>query len=176
MSYILENKSHGYKIAVINNEFAKGGIDTAKELKGAKSKPVLSANVYTSGSGCLCCGGANDFIKILHELSRMTQKFDYVIVETTGMADPTFSKVFFLDQTLKDTFYLDGIVTLVDAKHVSVELDRKVIKTAEGQEYINEAKEQLAVADRILINKIDLATETQIASLEQRIHVTSILH
>lgn len=166
LSYILENKSHGYKIAVINNEFAKGGVGAPNEMG---TKPALSADIYESSSGCLCCGGGDDFRKVLHQLAHMPGKFDYVIVETTGMADPTFSKIFFLDPVLKETFYLDGIVTLVDAKHISTELDRTAHKKVKGWNFINEAKEQLIVADRILINKIDLTTPSKLKGLEKRI-------
>lgn len=168
LSYILNSKAHGLKIAVVNNEFAEVQIGTSKELT---SKAALSADISESKSGCLCCGGGDDFRRMLHELLHFRKQMDYVIVETTGMADPAFAKMFFSDPILREQYVLDGVVTMVDSKHVYQQMEQSK-EAAENQsnpdsaEVVNETLEQIAIADRIVLNKQDLVSSEELEKLE----------
>ncbi|HTI71024.1 MAG TPA: CobW family GTP-binding protein [Candidatus Limnocylindria bacterium] len=147
-------EKHGKRIAVIENEFGEIGIDN--EL-------VINADeeIFETNNGCLCCTVRGDLIRILNQLMKRRDKFDYVLVETTGLADPgPVAQTFFSDEEMKENFRLDGIVTLVDAKHISLHLDDAP-----------EAKEQIAFADRILLNKTDLVSSDELDRLEGRIKV-----
>eukprot|EP00457_Paulinella_chromatophora_P001955 gb/GEZN01001958.1/.p1 GENE.gb/GEZN01001958.1/~~gb/GEZN01001958.1/.p1 ORF type:complete len:446 (-),score=69.26 gb/GEZN01001958.1/:1385-2698(-) len=177
LSHILKDKSHGRRIAVINNEFSHdvkvGTLNEMSSSSPSDEEPALSVDIYETKSGCLCCGGGgDDFRRILHELLHHKSKYDYVVVETTGMADPAFSKLFFLDPVLKKSFFIDGFVTLVDAKHGLSQLEagrtKKLRDPDEEEELtvLNEAYEQLAVADRVLINKVDLVSPQELEKLE----------
>jgi len=116
-------------------------------------------------NGCICCTVRGDLIRILNKLALRRDKFDYVIVETTGLADPApVAQTFFVDEQIKKLFELDGIVTVVDAKHLIQHLDDK---KEHGEE--NEAVEQLAFADRIILNKKDLVTEEELKNVQSRI-------
>jgi G3E family GTPase len=120
-------------------------------------------------NGCICCTVRQDLILILEKLCKRIQAgtlhLDGIIIETTGMADPApVAQTFFVDDMVKSFSRLDGIVTLVDAKHIEQHLDE--IKP-EGAE--NEAVEQVAFADRILLNKIDLVTEADLVRIESRL-------
>lgn len=144
--------NHGKRIAVIENEFGEIGIDN--EL-------VINADeeIFEMNNGCLCCTVRGDLIRILNQLMKRKDRFDYVLVETTGLADPgPVAQTFFSDEELKAHFRLDGIVTVVDSKHISLHIDDSP-----------EAKEQVAFADRILLNKTDLITSDELAALEKRI-------
>jgi len=153
------------KIAVIENEFA-APIGTENELKGNTiEKSAFVVEILETASGCLCCAGRGNFLDLLIKLIPRKSEYDYVIVETTGMADPTFAKNFFEVPIIRQNFYVDGIVTLVDAKHATQHLD----EIKEDKLQINEAIEQIAVADRIIINKTDLVTSDEIIALENRI-------
>src|SRR5262249_42607080 len=110
-------KNHGKRIAVIENEFGEIGID--HEL-------VISAEeeIFEMNNGCLCCTVRGDLIRILANLMKRRDRFDYILIETTGLADPgPVAQTFFSDEEIKENFRLDGIVTLVDAKHVGLHLD-----------------------------------------------------
>lgn len=120
-------------------------------------------------NGCICCTVRQDLIAVLNKLAKRVKsgklKLDAIVIETTGMADPApVAQTFFVDEDVKDFARLDGIVTLVDVKHIEQHLDD--IKP-EGTE--NEAVEQVAFADRLLLNKIDLATEEDVARVEARL-------
>ena len=152
LNRILSEK-HGKRIAVIENEFGEIGIDN--EL-------VINADeeIFETNNGCLCCTVRGDLIRILNQLMKRRDKFDYVLVETTGLADPgPVAQTFFSDEEIKESFRLDGIVTVVDSKHIFLHLDDAP-----------EAKEQIAFADRILLNKTDLVTPDELAHLEARVH------
>jgi len=120
-------------------------------------------------NGCICCTVRQDLIVVLQKLSNRvkagTLKLDGIIIETTGMADPApVAQTFFVDDMVKGFSRLDGIVTLVDAKHIEQHLDEEKPEGAE-----NEAVEQVAFADRIILNKTDLVTEDDLTRIEARI-------
>jgi G3E family GTPase len=143
---------HGKRIAVIENEYGEVGIDN--EL-------VVNADeeIFEMNNGCICCTVRGDLIRILGNLMKRKNKFDYIMIETTGLADPApVAQTFFVDDEIKESFSLDAIVTLVDAKHVWQHLDDNA-----------ECKEQIAFADVLLLNKTDLVSPEQLDQLEARI-------
>ena len=159
LNHILSER-HGHRIAVIENEF--GEIDVDSDL-------VLSSEeeIYQMTNGCICCvtDVREDLVQVLQKLLARREKFDHILVETSGLADPTpVAATFFIDNEVARQLRLDAIVTLVDAKHAPAHLDDPLL--AEGS---NQAVEQLVTADRIVINKIDLATEDELQALEQRV-------
>lgn len=150
---------HGQKIAVIVNEFGEVGIDN-QLVVGADEE------IFEMNNGCICCTVRGDLIRILGELmdakhgtgSRKVD-FDRVLIETTGLADPgPVAQTFFVDEEMAESYKLDAIVTVVDARHIGQHLD-------EG----HEAEEQVAFADVILLNKTDLVTEQELTQLEARL-------
>jgi G3E family GTPase len=142
---------HGQRIAVIENEFGEIGIDQALVIK-------TDEEIFEMNNGCICCTVRGDLIRVLGNLMKRRDKFDRIIVETTGMANPgPVAQTFFVEDVQGD-FRLDGIVTLVDAKHLELHLGHQ-----------QEAHEQVAFADVIVVNKIDLVDEIKIAELERRL-------
>ena len=159
LNHILTER-HGHRIAVIENEF--GEIDVDSDL-------VLSSEeeIYQMTNGCICCVAdvREDLVQVLGKLLARRERFDHILVETSGLADPTpVAATFFIDNDVARQLRLDAIVTLVDAKHAPAHLDDPLL--AEGA---NQAVEQLVTADRIVINKIDLASEDELQALEQRV-------
>ena len=159
LNHILTER-HGHRIAVIENEF--GEVDVDSDL-------VLSSEeeIYQMTNGCICCVAdvREDLVQVLGKLLARRERFDHILVETSGLADPTpVAATFFIDNEVARQLRLDAIVTLVDAKHAPAHLDDPLL--AEGS---NQAVEQLVTADRIVINKIDLATEHELQTLEQRV-------
>ncbi|MBK6697963.1 MAG: GTP-binding protein [Myxococcales bacterium] len=145
-------ENHGKRIAVIENEFGEIGIDQALVINADEE-------VFEMNNGCICCTVRGDLIRILGNLMKRRDKFDHILVETTGMADPgPVAQTFFVDDELRDLFSLDGIVTLVDAKHVHLHLEDS-----------NECKEQIAFADVLVLNKTDLVSERELEQLERRV-------
>ncbi len=145
-------EQHGKRIAVIENEFGEVGVD--QELVIGAEEEIFEMN-----NGCICCTVRGDLIRILGNLMKRREKFDYILVETTGMADPgPVAQTFFVDDEMQTKLRLDGIVTLVDAKHVWQHIDDS-----------DEVKEQIAFADVILLNKIDLVDPADLEKLEGRI-------
>jgi|TARA_B110000240_G_scaffold190936_1_gene232801 G3E family GTPase len=147
------SEEHGLRIAVIENEFGEIGID--QDL-------VINADeeVFEMNNGCICCTVRGDLIRILGELAERKDKFDRVILETTGMADPgPVAQTFFVDKNVSDQYELDGIITLVDTKHVQTHLDN----------HTDEVMAQLAFADRIIMNKADLCDEKPLSDLQRRL-------
>ena len=162
------NAQHGKKLAIIENEFGAVGIDDALLAKNAKLQ-AEGEEVIIMMNGCICCTVRQDLAVVLNRLQdRIASKklnIDGVIIETTGLADPApVAQTFFLDESVKEYFRLDGIVTMVDAKHVEQHLDEEKPEGAE-----NEAVEQVAFADRILLNKIDLVSPSDLARVEKRL-------
>ena len=144
---------HGKRIAVIENEFGEVGIDN--ELVVQADEEIFEMN-----NGCICCTVRGDLIRILGNLMKRKNRFDYILIETTGLADPApVAQTFFVDDDMKESFGLDAIVTLVDAKHVWEHLDSSP-----------ECQEQIAFADVILLNKIDLVSSADLDQLETRVH------
>jgi G3E family GTPase len=145
-------ENHGKRIAVIENEFGEIGIDQALVINADEE-------VFEMNNGCICCTVRGDLIRILGNLMKRRDKFDHILVETTGMADPgPVAQTFFVDDDMKDLFALDGIVTLVDAKHVSLHIDDS-----------SECREQIAFADVLVLNKCDLVTPGELDELERRV-------
>jgi len=154
--------NHGMKIAVIENEFGEVGVDDAL----VKQRFETSEDIFEMNNGCICCTVRGDLIRILSKLFRKRAQLDAIVIETTGLADPgPVAQTFFMDESIKEFARLDGIVTLVDAMHVEQHLDEE---KPEGVE--NECVEQVAFADRLLLNKIDLVgDESKLAHLEKRL-------
>ena len=145
-------EQHGKKYAVIVNEFGEIGIDN--ELVVGADEEVFEMN-----NGCICCTVRGDLIRILEGLMKRRGKFDAIIVETTGLADPApVAQTFFVDQEVQDTARLDAVVTVADAKWLSERL-----KDAP------EAKNQIAFADVIVLNKIDTVEPAKLREVEARI-------
>lgn len=164
LNHILTNE-HGRRIAVVENEFGEIDIDsslvTRQESLGDGSDAIMVLN-----NGCLCCTVREDLIKSLNALHERRNEFDHIIIETSGLANPApIITTFYLDPSLPHKVRLDGVVTVVDAKHVEFHLDKK-----ENSSSGNEALEQIAYADRIILNKTDLVQETALVSLENRIN------
>merc|ERR1712070_100551 len=159
--------THGKKIAVIENEFGDVGIDDALL---AKNTAVQSEEeIIEMMNGCICCTVRQDLVQVLDKLSKRVQagtlKLDGIVIETTGMADPApVAQTFFVEQNVAKFARLDGIITLVDAKHIEQHLDEEKPEGAE-----NEAVEQVAFADRVLLNKVDLVTEEDLVRVESRL-------
>lgn len=145
-------EQHGLKIAVIENEFGEIGIDN--ELVIGADEEIFEMN-----NGCICCTVRGDLIRILGSLMKRKDKLDYILVETTGMANPApVAQTFFVDDELRDQYEMDGIITVIDAKHVLLHIDSS-----------EECKKQIAFADVILLNKTDLVQPEALLLLEKRI-------
>jgi G3E family GTPase len=150
------SENHGKRIAVIENEFGEVGVD--HEL-------VIGADeeIFETSNGCICCTVRGDLIRILTQLRKRRDRFDSILIETTGLADPgPVAQTFFVDDDLKEHFSLDAIVTLVDAHHIEQELRDSPI-----------ALEQIAFADVILLNKTDLVDAAALERIERRLRAIS---
>lgn len=151
LNHIL-TKNHGKRIAIIENEFGEIGIDN-ELIIGADEE------IFEMSNGCICCTVRGDLIRVLGNLMNRRDKFDYIMIETTGLAEPSpIAQTFFVDDDTKDNFALDGIVTVVDARHVWQHIDTS-----------KECQEQIAFADVILLNKVDLVPPEELEKLEARI-------
>ena len=143
------------------SQFGEVGVDDAL----VRERFETTEDIFEMNNGCICCTVRGDLIRILSKLFRRGTKLDGVIIETTGLADPApVAQTFFVDSAVRAFCVLDGIITLVDAKHIEQHLDEEKPEGAE-----NEAEEQLAFADRVLLNKVDLVTEEDLARVEGRI-------
>jgi G3E family GTPase len=148
---------HGKKVAVIVNEFGEVGID---------NQLIIDADeeIFEMNNGCICCTVRGDLIRIIGNLMRRRNKFDHLVIETTGLADPApVIQTFFVDEDMREQMQLDAVVTVVDAKHIWEHWDS------------SEAQEQIAFADVILINKLDLVTPEQLDELEKRIRGMNVM-
>lgn len=151
-------EQHGRRIAVVENEFGEVGIDDALVLDAEEE-------IFEMNNGCICCTVRGDLIRILGALMRRRERFDHILIETTGLADPApVAQTFFMDDEMAGQLRLDAIVTLVDAAHAVQHLDE--VKP-DGVE--NEAVEQVAFADRIVLNKTDLVDEKTIDEVISRV-------
>jgi G3E family GTPase len=149
-------EDHGHRIAVIENEFGESGVDG--EILERTQEQIVEMN-----NGCICCTVRGDLIRILGDLKERRDqgklKFDRVVIETTGMADPgPVAQTFFTDEEIGNYYLLDSILTVVDAKHAPKQLDE-----------FHEAQEQVGFADRILLSKTDIADEKDTEVLIKRI-------
>jgi G3E family GTPase len=146
------SEQHGKRIAVIENEFGEVGVDHQLVI-GAEEE------IFETSNGCICCTVRGDLIRILGTLMKRRDKFDYIMIETTGLADPgPVAQTFFLDDDLKDQLVLDAIVTVIDAKHVEQHLEE-----------VEQTAEQVAFADVLLLNKTDLVPPADLARIERRL-------
>src|SRR6266849_5519452 len=146
------SENHGKKYAVIVNEFGEIGIDNDLII-GADEE------VFEMNNGCVCCTVRGDLVRILDGLMKRKGKFDAIIVETTGLADPApVAQTFFVDEDVQKNARLDAVVTVADAKWLNARL-----KDAP------EAKNQIAFADVIVLNKTDLVSKAELAEVEARI-------
>jgi G3E family GTPase len=144
-------EQHGQKIAVIVNEFGEVGID---------HQLIIDADeeIFEMNNGCICCTVRGDLIRIIGNLMQRRDKFDRLVIETTGLADPApVIQTFFVDDDVQAQTHLDAVVTMVDAKHVLQHWDAE------------EVQEQIAFADVIALNKIDLVSAAELDALEQKI-------
>ena len=147
------------KFAIIENEFGDVGIDENILVESSEEALIEVMN------GCICCTVRGDLTEVLDRMYDRIKDFDGVLIETTGLADPApVAQTFFVEDKVSERYKLDGIITVVDAKHLIQHLDDE---KPEGIE--NEAVEQLAFADRIMLNKIDLVDDAEIKTVESRI-------
>jgi len=146
------SENHGKRIAVIENEFGEVGVDHQLVI-GAEEE------IFETSNGCICCTVRGDLIRVLGQLLKRRERFDYILIETTGMADPgPVAQTFFLDDDLREQFVVDAIVTLVDARHFEQHLGE-----------LTEPAVQVGFADVVILNKTDLVQDTDLARIEQRI-------
>ena len=151
------HEAHGQKIAVIENEFGEEDIDT-DILVSETSEQIIQMN-----NGCICCTIREDLRVTLQDLAEKKRKgllhFERVVIETTGVADPgPVAQTFFMDDEVAETYLLDSIVTLVDAKHAEQQLNDR-----------QEARRQVGFADKIFISKSDLVSATELEALQHRL-------
>jgi G3E family GTPase len=159
INYIL-TANHGKRIAVIENEFGEIGIDDALVINAEEE-------IFEMNNGCICCTVRGDLIRILGNLMKRKDKFDYILVETTGLADPApVAQTFLVDDEIRSQLKLDAIVTVADAKFLIQHLDDEKEVGVE-----NEAVEQIAFADRVLLNKIDLVSAEERKEVVRRIRL-----
>ncbi len=143
---------HGRRIAVVVNEFGEVGID--HHLLISSDQQVIQMN-----NGCICCTVRGDLLRSFFELAGHRGKFDTVVIETTGLAEPApVAQALYADERIRREFTLDGVITVVDAKHIAAQLEESV-----------EASEQIAFADLVVLNKTDLATNDELDRIEQQI-------
>lgn len=143
---------HGHRVAVIVNEFGEVGID--HHLLISSDQEIVEMS-----NGCICCTVRGDLLRSLFQLLEHKSKFDTLMIETTGLADPApVVQTFFIDERIRSQYQLNGVVTVVDSKHIFQQIDHSV-----------EAKEQIAFADMVLLNKIDLINPEDLPELEYKI-------
>lgn len=159
LNHILSSMDHKMKFAVIENEFGDVGIDENILVESSEETIIEVMN------GCICCTVRGDLTVALDNMYDRIKDFDGVLIETTGLADPApVAQTFFVDDKIVERYKLDGIITVVDAKHIIRHLDDEKPEDVE-----NESVEQLAFADRIMLNKIDLVSEEEMKEVELRI-------
>jgi len=150
LNHILESPDHGMRFAIIENEFGDVGVDE-NIIKETSDEQIIEVM-----NGCICCTVRGDLAVALKKLAEKLSSFDGVIIETTGLADPApVAQTFFVDEDIKKIYDLDGIITVVDALHI-----RERLKEEKPEGVENESVEQVAFADRILLNKCDLVDES----------------
>ncbi|QUD86558.1 CobW family GTP-binding protein [Phenylobacterium montanum] len=146
------SEDHGKRYAVIVNEFGEIGIDN--DLVVGADEEVFEMN-----NGCVCCTVRGDLIRVVQGLAKRKGGFDAIVVETTGLADPgPVAQTFFVDDDVKAKTQLDSVTTVVDAKHILLRLSDS-----------KEAREQIAFADQIVLNKTDLVSEDDLKMIEARL-------
>jgi G3E family GTPase len=155
-------EQHGRKYAVVINEFGELGVDNDLVVD-------TDEEVFEMNNGCICCTVRGDLIRIVGGLMKRRDKFDGIIIETTGLANPApVAQTFFVDEDVKAKTRLDAIITVVDAKHLPERLSDS-----------HEAQDQIAFADVILLNKTDLVSEQELAAVEgliRQINRFAVIH
>jgi len=151
------HENHGYKIAVIENEFGQENIDTAILVRDSEE------HIIEMNNGCICCTVRGDLITALTELASKRHageiSFDHLIIETTGLANPgPVAQTFFVDENVASNYLLDAIITVVDARHAMHQLDQH-----------QEAQRQVGFADKLFISKADLSNNADISKLSKRL-------
>lgn len=160
VNYILKEQTD-WKICVVENEFGEVAIDNdlVKENMAAKE------DIITMDNGCVCCSVRGDLVRTFGMLVSRRKEFDAIIIETTGLADPSpIVFTFNSNALIQENYRIDSVVCLVDAKHVNIHLDEK---KPDGN--INEAENQIAFSDRIILNKTDLVSADELEDIEDRI-------
>ena len=151
LNYILK-QNHGKRIAVIENEFGEIGIDSEFVI-GAED------DIFEMSNGCICCSIRGDLIKTLNRLLEKQKTFDSIIIESTGLASSgPIAQAFLVDDELSQTLILDGIIAIVDSKHILNSLNETEV-----------ACEQIAFANVILLNKMDLVSNNELVDLEKKV-------
>ena len=150
-------EAHGQKIAIIENEFGEENIDSDILVSDTNEQIIQMSN------GCICCTIREDLRTTLQSLAEQKRKgelnFDRVVIETTGLADPgPVAQTFFMDDEIAESFLLDSILTLVDAKHAAQQLNDR-----------QEARRQVGFADQIFISKADLVSKSEVEALQHRL-------
>jgi G3E family GTPase len=150
-------EQHGERIAVIENEFGETGVDN-EILVEDREEQIVEMN-----NGCLCCTVRGDLVRILGDLGKKRRRgelrFDRVLIETTGLANPgPVAQTFFMDEAIAGEYLLDAVITVVDAKHGQRQLDEH-----------DEARAQVGFADRILLSKTDLVADAEVTDLMGRL-------
>ncbi|KAI8821124.1 CobW/HypB/UreG, nucleotide-binding domain-containing protein [Fimicolochytrium jonesii] len=160
---LLKDPTHKKRIAVILNEFGESsGIDRSLTMN---KDGEMAEEWLEMANGCLCCSVKDAGVKAVENLMKKKGKFDYIMLETTGLADPgPIASMFWLDNELQSEIYLDAILTVVDAKFGLQQLQEK-----KPDGLLNEAIRQIALADRIILNKIDTVSTEQVNHLEESI-------
>ena len=157
IQYILQSPDHGKRIAIIENEF--GGGDEGLSVESMIARDGANQDNLTDlielPNGCICCTVKDSLVETLENLIDKRKSLDYILIEASGMANPgPIASLFWLDDALESRLRLDGVVTVVDAYHVQRQLHET-----------EEAAQQIAYADRILLNKVDLIDEVQTESM-----------
>lgn len=156
------SEDHGRRYAVIVNEFGEIGIDNDLIVESDEE-------IYEMNNGCVCCTVRGDLVRVVEGLTRRKGRFDAIVVETTGLADPVpVAQTFFMDEDVRAKTELDAVVALVDAKHLPLRLKDS-----------REAEDQIAFADVVLLNKTDLVTPDELAKVEatvRAINPTAVIH
>ena len=151
-------EDHGRRVAVIENEFGEIGIDQALVINADEE-------IFEMNNGCICCTVRGDLIRILGGLMRRRDRFDRILLETTGMADPgPVAQTFFVDEDVRSQLRLDAIVTVVDAAHVALHLDDS-----------EECRQQIAFADVVVLNKTDLVAPDALDAVEARVRTMNAM-
>ena len=170
LNYIL-TEQHGKKIAVILNEFGEG--DAMEKSLSVGQSGALYEEWLELRNGCMCCSVKDNSVKAIEELMNRKGRFDYIMLETTGLADPgPIASLFWLDEELGSDVYLDGIIDVVDAKYFL----RHATEEKQGG-LVNETLRQVALADVLIINKLDLVSAEELGLVRSAVHkVNSVAH
>lgn len=162
LNYVL-SEQHGKRIAVIMNEFGDG--DSIEKSMSVGKDGERYEEWLELRNGCLCCSVKDNGVKAIEDLMTKKGKFDYILLETTGLADPgPIASIFWLDEELCSDIFLDGIVTVIDAKYAPKYLEEK---KADGS--VNEFTRQVALADVVILNKTDLVSTEDLINLKGKI-------